>query len=117
MKAKLKQKATTTKLRIGDKVIVLAGKSKGQIGNIEKIIRKKNAAIVHGINIGYKAIKPNPNKQEEGGIKPIERPIHLSNVAILNPATEKGDKIAYKITDGAKLRVYKSTGEEIASKR
>jgi large subunit ribosomal protein L24 len=118
MKSKLKAELAVTKLRIGDKVVVTAGKSKGEVGNITKILRKKCSAIVHGLNIGYKAVKPNPNKDEQGGIKPIERPINLSNIAILNPNTGKADKLGYKFDDnGKKLRVYKSTNEVVASEK
>ncbi len=119
MKSKYKPKQPSiTKLRIGDKVIVIAGKSRGETGVIDKIFRTKNRAIINGINIGYKAVKPNPNREEQGGIKAMERPLNLSNVAILNPATGKADKIGYKFDEnGKKLRFYKSNNEVIASEK
>lgn len=113
MKVKAKQEPVNTKLRIGDKVIVTAGKSRGQIGNIKKIFRIKNTVVIDDVNIGYKAVRPNPNLNEEGGIKPIERPMQLSNVAIVNPEG-KADKLGYKFDkDGNKQRVYKSSGQVV----
>jgi len=118
MKFKNKLEPVNTKLRKGDRVVVTAGGSKGEVGIIDYIFREKNSARISGVNMGYKAVKPNPSREEQGGIKQIERPVRLPNVAIFNSQTGKADKIGYKFDEnGKKLRVYKSTGEVVATEK
>lgn len=100
------------KIKKDDVVIVIAGRDKGKKGKILTILKKKNSAIVDGINIVKKHVKPNPQKGQQGGIIPKEMPIHMSNLALYNEALDKGDKIGFKILDdGRKARYFKSNNE------
>ncbi len=100
------------KLRTGDEVIVLAGKSNGQRGKISKIIKEKGRVVVEGVNMMKKHVKPNPNAQVEGGIIEKEAPMDISNVAIFNSTTGKADKVGIKVQeDGKRVRFFKSNGE------
>jgi large subunit ribosomal protein L24 len=97
----------------GDEVIVLAGKDKGRRGKV--LLRKdESKVVVEGVNVVRRATKPNPMKGTTGGLVDKTMPIHQSNVAIFNPATGKADRVGIKLlADGKKVRVYKSSGEEI----
>jgi large subunit ribosomal protein L24 len=101
------------KIRKGDKVIVIAGRDKGKTGQVS--LRKDDShLVVEGINLVKKHTKPNPMKGTTGGVVEKTMPIHQSNVAILNPATGKADRVGIKLqADGTKVRVFKSSGEEI----
>ena len=101
------------KIRKGDEVIVIAGRDKGKRGTIS--LRKDDShVIVEGINLVKKHAKPNPMKGTTGGIVEKSMPIHQSNVAIFNAATGKADRVGIKVqADGKRVRVYKSSGEEI----
>jgi large subunit ribosomal protein L24 len=101
------------KIRKGDDVIVLAGKDKGKRGNVLNVL-DDNRVMVENINLAKKHMKPNPNKGEAGGIVEKEMPIQVSNVALFNPATGKGDRVGFKtLEDGRKVRVFKSNGEVV----
>ena len=101
------------RLKKGDSVIVIAGKDKGKKGEILRII-EPDRLIVSNVNIAKKHVKPNPNKNENGGIIEREMPLHISNVMMFNPITKKGDKIGFKsLEDGKKVRIYKSNKEVI----
>lgn len=101
------------KIRKGDEVIVIAGRDKGKRGKVA--LRKDDAHIlVEGINLVKKHTKPNPMKGVTGGITEKSMPIHQSNVAIFNAATGKADRVGIKLlADGKRVRVYKSSGDEI----
>jgi len=101
------------KIRKGDDVIVLTGRDKGKRGKVA--LRKDDShVVVDGINMVKKHTKPNPMKGEAGGIVEKTMPIHQSNVAIFNAATGKVDRVGIKMSaDGKRVRVYKSSGEEI----
>ena len=100
------------KIRKGDQVIVLAGRDKGKRGVVT--LRKDDShVVVEGINIVKKHAKPNPMKGTTGGIVEKTMPIHQSNVAIFNAATGKADRVGIKVTDGKRVRVFKSSGDEI----
>ena len=100
------------KIRKGDEVIVLAGRDKGKRGKV--VLRKDDEKlVVEGINLVKKHTKPNPMKGTTGGIVEKSMPIHQSNVAIFNPATGKADRVGIKLVDGKRVRVFKSSGEEI----
>jgi len=101
------------KIRKGDEVIVIAGRDKGKRGKV--VLRKDDDhVVVEGINIVKKHTKPNPMKGTTGGIVDKAMPIHQSNVAIFNPATGKADRVGVKLQqDGTRLRVFKSSGDEI----
>ena len=101
------------KIRKGDDVIVLTGRDKGKRGKVT--LRKDDShLIVEGVNIVKKHAKPNPMKGEAGGIVEKTMAIHQSNVAIFNAASGKADRVGVKLqADGKRVRVYKSSGEEI----
>ena len=101
------------KIRTGDEVIVLAGRDKGKRGKVSQ--RKDDShVLVDGINLVKKHTKPNPLKGTTGGIVEKAMPIHQSNVAIYNAATGKADRVGIKLLgDGKRVRVFKSSGEEI----
>ena len=101
------------KIRKGDDVIVLAGRDKGKRGKV--LLRKDDAhLVVEGVNTVKKHVKPNPVKGETGGIVEKTMPIHQSNLAIFNASTGKADRVGIKLlADGKRVRVFKSSGEEI----
>lgn len=100
------------KIKKNDDVIVIAGKDKGNRGNVLSVA--EDYVLVGGINKAKKHEKPNPVKGTTGGIVEKEMPIHISNVAIFNAATKKADRVGIKtLADGRKVRVFKSNGEAI----
>jgi len=101
------------KIRKGDDVIVLAGRDKGKRGKV--VLRKdEDHVVVEGVNLVKKHTKPNPMKGTTGGIVEKAMPIHQSNVAVFNAATGNADRVGVKVlSDGKRVRVYKSSGEEI----
>ena len=102
-----------SKILKGDQVIVNTGKDKGKRGVVSRVL-EDGLVIVEGINLAKKHEKPNPMKGVAGGIVAKEMPIQISNIALLNAATEKADRVGYKILkDGRKIRVYKSNGEAV----
>jgi large subunit ribosomal protein L24 len=102
------------KIKKGDKVIVIAGKDKGKTGVVTRILSGLEKLVVEGINVVKKHVKPNPNVGERGGILEKEAAIHRSNVALLNPVTNKCDKVKIKVLeDGRKVRVFKSNEEVV----
>ena len=105
------------KIKKNDIVIVLAGKDKGRSGKVIKVTAN-NRALVEGMNLVSKNQKPNPNTGKQGGIIEIESAIHLSNLALLNPVTNKADKVGFKLIDSKgpgekqkKVRYFKSNNE------
>jgi large subunit ribosomal protein L24 len=101
------------KLRKGDQVVVLTGRDKGKRGTIAARV-DADYVLVDGVNVAKKHVRPNPMKGTTGGIVDKTMPIHQSNVAIFNAASGKGDRVGIKLlADGKKVRVYKSSGEEI----
>ncbi len=102
-----------SKILKGDQVIVNTGKDKGKRGVVTRVL-ENNLVVVEGINVAKKHQKPNPMKGEAGGIVAKEMPIQISNIALFNAATDKADRVAYKVLkDGRKIRVYKSNGEAV----
>ena len=102
------------KIKSKDEVVVIAGKCKGQRGKVVKMLASGEKVIVEGINLVKKHVKANPNKGVDGGIVQQEAAIHISNVAIFNPLTQKADKVKIKLLeDGKKVRVFKSNDEVI----
>ena len=101
------------KIKKGDNVVVIAGRDKGKRGDVARIVDDMHV-IVNGVNTVKRHTKPNPMKNQPGGIVSKEVPIHVSNVAIWNPVTQKPDRIGFKLMeDGRKLRFFKSNGEQI----
>ena len=102
------------KIKSEDEVIVLAGKDKGKRGKVRKVL-DNNRVLVSGVNMVKKHTKANPQAGVAGGIIEQERPIQTSNVAIFNPSTNKADRVGFKVDGDRKVRVFKSSGEEIDS--
>jgi len=101
------------RIRKNDQVIVLTGKDKGKRGTVLRVL-DDDAVLVEGVNRVKKHQKPNPMRNIQGGIVEKEMPIHASNVALFNPATQKADRVGYKqLEDGRKVRVFKSNGEMV----
>jgi large subunit ribosomal protein L24 len=101
------------KIKKGDNVVVIAGRDKGKRGDVARVVDDTHV-VVNGVNQVKRHTKPNPMKNQPGGIVTKEVPIHVSNVAIWNPVTQKPDRIGFKLMeDGRKLRFYKSNGEQI----
>ncbi|HET7097590.1 MAG TPA: 50S ribosomal protein L24 [Casimicrobiaceae bacterium] len=101
-----------SRIRKGDNVVVIAGRDKGKRGDVTRVLAEH--VVVAGINQVKKHQRPNPMKGQQGGIVTKEMPIHVSNVAIWNPITQKGDRIGTRtLEDGRKVRFYRSNGELI----
>ena len=101
------------RIKKGDEVVVLSGRDKGKRGTV---LRRVDAdhVVVEGVNRAKKHQRPNPMKGENGGIVDIDLPIHISNVALFNPATQKADRAGVKrLEDGRKVRVFKGNGEQV----
>jgi large subunit ribosomal protein L24 len=110
-------KAIKFKIKTGDEVVVIAGKDKGKRGPVTQVLSTDNKVVVEGVNMVTKSVRPNPQKNIQGGLVKQERPIHASNVAILNAETDKADRIGFKmLKDGNKVRIYRSNGEQIDTK-
>ena len=102
------------KLRTGDEVIVIAGKNKGERGQIDTFVGETKV-LIPNVNVAKKHVKANPNAGETGGIVDKAMPLEISNVAIFNAATGKADRVGFKfLEDGKKVRFYKSNSEVIA---
>jgi large subunit ribosomal protein L24 len=100
------------RIRKGDQVVVIAGKDKGKTGDVVRVAGDK--VVVSNINIVKRHTKPNPQAGQPGGVIEREAPIHISNVMLFNPASGKGERVAFKtLEDGRKLRVFRSSGEAI----
>lgn len=100
------------RIKRGDNVIVTVGKDKGRQGKVLKILTKENRAIVSGINMVTKHVKP--SQKNEGGIMQKEASIHISNVAYFDTRSNSKSKISFKILeDGSKIRISKKFGETL----
>jgi len=97
-----------------DAVIVTTGKDKGRRGNVTEVLAN-GKLLIAGINVAKKHQKGNPNAGVSGGIVEKDMPIDASNVMLVNPATDKGDRVGFKqLDDGKKVRYFKSNGEVVA---
>ncbi len=104
------------KIRKGDEVIVLTGRDKNRRGTVLQRVDADHV-LVEGINVVKKHTRPNPMQGTTGGITEKSMPIHISNVAVFNPATGKGDRVGIKLEDGGrKVRVFRSNGEAVGAK-
>ncbi|MFC3908607.1 50S ribosomal protein L24 [Legionella dresdenensis] len=101
------------RIRSGDTVIVIAGKSKGHIGKVTRVFG--DLVVVEGANLIKKHVKPNPHLEIKGGIITMEAPFHISNVAIYNQDSKRADKVGFRFIDkdgvSRKVRYFKSTNE------
>ena len=103
------------KIRKGDEVVVITGKDKGKRGTVVLRVDGEHV-VVEGVNRAKKHVKPNPMKGVQGGIVDKDMPVHISNVALFNPATKKADRVGIKVLeDGRKVRVFKSNGELVSA--
>jgi large subunit ribosomal protein L24 len=101
------------RIKKGDEVVVISGRDKGKRGTVLRRVDDEHL-VVEGVNRVKKHQRPNPMKGETGGIVDRDMPIHVSNVALFNPATQKGDRIGFKLLDdGRKVRIFKSNGEQV----
>lgn len=102
------------KLKAGDDVIVITGKDKGKYGKVVRF-RGSDRVIVENINLAKRHTKGNPMQNTQGGIVDKEMPIHISNIALVNPTTNKADRVGFKfLEDGTKVRYFKSNNEVIS---
>jgi large subunit ribosomal protein L24 len=101
------------RIRKGDEVIVIAGRDKGKRGTVLRRVDDEHV-VVEGVNRAKKHQRPNPMKGVTGGIVDKDMPVNVSNIALFNPATKKGDRVSFKVLqDGRKVRVFKSNGEQV----
>ena len=98
------------KYKKGDEVIVKVGKDKGKVGKISKVINATDKVVISGVNINKKHQKP--SQDSKGGIIDKEMPVHISNVLAYDAKNKKSSKIGFKIEDGKKIRILKSSGEK-----
>ncbi len=101
------------RIKKGDEVVVLAGRDKGKRGTVLRRVDAQHV-VVEGVNRVKKHQRPNPMKGITGGIVDKDLPIHISNVALFNPATKKADRVRLKtLQDGRKVRVFKANDEQV----
>ena len=104
------------RIKKGDEVIVISGRDKGKRGAVTRRVDDEHV-VVEGVNRVKKHTRPNPMKGVTGGIVDKDLPIHISNVALFNPATQKADRVGIKSLDGGrKVRVFKSNKEMVDAK-
>lgn len=102
------------RIKKGDEVVVIAGKDKGKRGVVLSVDSESNKAFVENVNMVKKHTKGNPSQGTPGGIVEKEAAIHISNVAMWNPVTNKGDRVGYRsLEDGQKVRYFKSNNEVV----
>ena len=99
------------KIKKGDRVVLLAGKDKGRTGNVTKVMPKDSRVVVSGLNMVQRHTRPTQG-DPQGGIKHKEASVHVSNVAIVD-SNGKATRVGFKVEDGKKVRVAKTTGEVI----
>ena len=104
----------TRRIRKGDEVVVLSGRSRGQRGRVLGVVESGSRVVVEGVNVVKRHTRPNPQRGTTGGIVDKEMSIDVSNVALFNPISGSGDRVGMKtMEDGRKVRVFKSTGEVV----
>lgn len=102
------------KIRKGDEVVILAGRDRGKKGTVLSVLRDEDKVIVENVNMVKRHTKGNPMQGVAGGIIEKEMPLHVSNVAIWNPVTQKADRLGFrKLEDGKKVRYFKSSNEVV----
>lgn len=107
---------SSSKIRNGDEVMVVSGKDRGRRGTVTRVL-VNDKVVVEGINMVKKHVRPDPNAGIQGGIEEREMPLHVSNVMLYNPQTDKGERVGFKWLgegeDRRKVRVFKSSGEVV----
>jgi large subunit ribosomal protein L24 len=99
------------KIRKGDRVVVLTGRDKGKNGEVLRVLRKENRVLVQGVNVVKRHQRPQPGNP--GGISEKEAPVHISNVAHVDPSDDRPTRVGFKTVDDRKVRYSKRTGELI----
>ena len=100
------------RIKKGDEVVVIAGRDKGRRGTVLRVLGER--VVVENVNVVHKHQRPNPARGVPGGIIEMEAPLHISNVMLFNPATQKGDRIGFRVLgDGRKVRYFKSNNEVV----
>jgi large subunit ribosomal protein L24 len=103
------------KIRKGDTVVLIAGRDKGRKGTVIEVLGDSKVRV-EGLNMSKKHQRPNPQAGVQGGIIEREAPLHVSNVMLLNPATQKGDRVGIRVLeDGRKVRIFRSNNEMVDS--
>ncbi|MBK9703744.1 MAG: 50S ribosomal protein L24 [Betaproteobacteria bacterium] len=103
------------KIKKGDNVVVVTGRDKGKRGDVARVVDAEHV-VVNGINTVKRHTRPNPLKNQPGGIVNKDMPIHVSNVAVFNPVTKKADRVGFRtLEDGRKVRFFKSNGEQLGA--
>jgi large subunit ribosomal protein L24 len=101
------------RIKKGDEVVVISGRDKGKRGTVLRRVDAEHL-VIEGVNRVKKHQRPNPMKGVTGGIVDKDLPIHVSNIALFNPATKKADRAGIKLlSDGRKVRVFKANGEQV----
>lgn len=101
------------KIRKGDEVVVIAGRDKGRRGAVLKLLDEERV-LVENVNMVKRHMRPNPQRNVQGGIVEKEAPLHISNIALWNPAAKKGDRIGIRtLGDGRRVRFFKSNKEVV----
>ena len=102
------------KIKKGDEVVVLTGKDKGKRGVVLRVMEERDRLIVENVNMAKRHTKGNPTQGTAGGIVEKEMSIHISNIAVWNPVSSKGDRIGFKnLEDGRKVRIFRSNSEVV----
>ena len=100
------------RIRKGDTVLVISGAARGRRGEVLRVLPKDNRAVVQGVNVVKKHTKPTGMGQP-GGIVEVEAPLHLSNLKLIDPKTDKPTRVGFRIDGGRKVRIAKATGNVI----
>ena len=101
------------RIKKGDEVVVISGRDKGKRGTVLRRVDAQHV-LVEGVNRVKKHQRPNPMKGQTGGIIDLDKPIHISNVALFNPATKKADRAGIKVLEGGRrVRAFKANGEQV----
>ncbi len=103
--------ATKLKVKKGDQVIVVTGRDKGKTGEILRVLREENRVVVQGVNVAQRHQRQ--TAAEQGGIVSKELPIHVSNVALVDPKTKRPTRVGYRMDGDRKVRVARRSGEVI----
>jgi large subunit ribosomal protein L24 len=104
--------ANKLKIRRGDRVKVIAGRSKGKVGDVLRVLPQEHRVVVSGVNVIKRHTKP--SRTESGGIIEREAAIHVSNVALLDPKSDQPTKVGFRfLEDGRKVRIARASGETI----
>ena len=104
------------KIKRNDKVLVIAGKSKGKTGRVLRVIVDKQRVLVEGVSMIKKHVKPNPQRNIAGGILEQEAPIHISNVMLVDSEGNK-TRVGYHVAEGKKTRIARTNGVAIEEKK